>query len=200
MSQTISRMYQSHARATEAAEALRNGREVSFAEVYVCSSQTTGGTPSTDAIVAALVDSYVLKSHAAIYADGIRRGGALVTVHAPFGTAVTAIETLERFDPIDSGVTESSDVLPAWNDATPVSSLLNLPVLLDDSATFARFWNLPALSRTGATISSRFGLPEVSDGRGPFNGTFPLPLLSRSAAPLSSMLGLPLLTKSRDRG
>lgn len=193
MSQTISRMYDSVERANAAAHALRNHHYIRFTDVHVTSR--AAADVSAEGIVAELLKVYILKAHARVYADGILRGGALVTVHAAFGTAVTALETLDEFGPVDSGVAEVRDRPRPWDDAAPCSSALGLPVLLGDTASFSRFWGLPLLSKSGGTTSSALGLPELSDSSPPFTGTFGMRLLSANGTFLSSMLGLPLLTR-----
>ncbi len=203
MSQTINRMYDSHERASQAADELRNGRVDRFTDVHVVSRSSGGAAgedvaeSSADAIVASLMKGFVLKSHAKVFAEGIKRGGALVTVHAPFGTARAAIDILERHGPIESNVAEPRDDPMAWDDATPMSCALHMPVLLSDSATFSRFWNVAPISKRGGTTSSALGIPAVVDTRGPFSGTFGMSLISDKATILSSLLGLPLLTKPR---
>jgi hypothetical protein len=116
-------------------------------------------------------------------------------VHAPFGSAMTAIEILEGYDAIDSGIGDAGSGLTPWDEAAPCSSALGLPVLASNNSSFSQFWNLPLLSRSGGTTFP-VGLSRSS---GPYKGMLGLPLISRKAAPLSSMLGLPLLTKSRAR-
>ena len=200
MSQTIHRMYSSLERANLAADALRASRFERFDEVHVVGHKSEGDAASADAIVAALMKAYVLKGHARVLAEGIRRGGTLVTVHAHFGTADAALAILERHGPIDSGLSEAADRPPAWDEAAPCSSLLHMPVLLADSATFSRFWNVPPLLKSGATTSSALGLPEATVSSRPFTGSFGLALISHKATILSSMLGLPvLLNASRGR-
>lgn len=199
MSQMIGRMYSSPERAAQAVEALRDNEIRNFEDVFTISGTAGAGpTPrSADAIMADLLAAYVVKSQARVYAQGIQQGGTLVVVHASFGTAVVAIDIMESFGPIDSGIVEFSEPLRPWDEATPISCALQLPVLLPDNYTFARFWNVPPLSKKPATTFSFFGLPEVSASRGPFGGTFGMKLLSNKAAPLSSMLGLPALLQSR---
>jgi len=194
MSQTINRMFASAEVANKAAEALRCDRFNRFDEVFVTSA-APGAT--TDEIVAALAKAYVIKWEARLLAGGIKNGGSVVTAHAPFGSAVAAMQTLDRFGPIDSGVPESSDDLQPWDEAAPLSSALSIPVLLSEKDSFSRFWGLPLLTRGQGTTSSAFGFREISGGSGPFTGTFGLPLLSDNPAPLSSLLGLPLLKASR---
>ena len=194
MSQAIHRMYDSHERATRAAAELAADRFGRFTEVFVC-SQAAGSGASADEIVASLMKAHVLKAHARVYAERVLRGQALVTVHAPFGAALTALNMLQRHGPADSGVADAMEPYLPWDEGTPLSNLLGLRVLLADSDTFSRFWNVPALSRQGATTSSALGLPELSASRGPFTGTFGLSLISHKATPLSSLLGLPVLKK-----
>jgi hypothetical protein len=194
MSQTINRMYDSLERANQAADELKNNRFDRFDDVYVVGG---GAGASTDDIVARLMQAFVLKAHAKVFAERIKRGGALVTVHAAFGTAVAAIEILDRHGPVDSGVVETSEPVMAWDDAAPCSSLMHMPVLLADSATFSKFWNVRPLAKHGATTGSALGLPEVSKSSGPFTGTFGMALISKKPTILSSMLGMPLLTKPK---
>lgn len=195
MSQTIFRMYASHDQALKAAHALETHRFDRFNAVHVIGRGDAHA--SVDALTAAIMKGWVLKPQAKVLAEGVARGGALVIVQAPFGSAVSALETLQRFDPIDSGVPDPEDRPPTWDEATPVSNVLGLRVLLDDSATFARFWNLPALSKQPVTWGTALNLPEISRSSGPFTGTFGMALLSSKATILSSMLGLPVLSKRR---
>ena len=197
MSQTIHRMFDSHERASSAAAELRNHRLDRFDDVHVFTSRGPAGAElSVDDIVAAMMKGHVLKAHAKVLAQGVKRGSTLVTVHAPFGTAASAIDVLERHGASPSGLPEVKERLRAWDDAAPLSSALSQRVLLDDSATFSRFWNVAPLLKSGATTSSALGMPEISRSSGPYSGAFPLPLLSRKATPLSTMLGLPVLSKS----
>jgi len=203
MSQTINRMYASYERAHRAAQELRTNRFDRFDEVHVVTLQGANGADSlgldasTDAVMAALMKAYVLKAHAKVFAEGIRRGGTLVTVHAGFGTAAAAMAVLERHGPIDSGVPDATDPPVPWDEAAPCSYVLGLPVLLDDSATFSRFWNVPPLLKKGATTSSALGIPQTIDSSAPFTGTTGVHLISNKPAILSSILGLPVLTKRR---
>jgi hypothetical protein len=201
MSQTINRMYDSPERANLAAEALRTNRFDRFDEVHVVgrhSEDAAGaadGEASVDAIVAALMKAYVLKAHAKVFAEGIRRGGTLVTVHAHFGTAAAAMGILDRHGPIDSGLPDATYPMMPWDEAAPCSSLLHAPVLLPDSATFSRFWNVPALLKKGATTFSALGIPETTRSSVPFTGTFGMQMISNKPTILSSMLGMPVLSK-----
>jgi hypothetical protein len=203
MSQTINRMYDNHESAARAAHELRSNRFDRFTAVHVVtrSGGSDAGTGSADAsidgIAASIMKGHVLKAHAMVFAERIRRGGTLVTVHAPFGTAAAAMNILDSHGPIDSGVPELKDDIVAWDEAAPCSSALHMPVLLDDSATFSKFWNVPPLLKKAATTSSALGIPETVAAKGPYAGSFGLPLISQKATILSSMLGLPVLSKPR---
>lgn len=191
MTQTIHRMYDSAERAQQAAHALQHNRFIRFAEVH-CVGPDAGGQ---DAIVQALMQACVLKAHAQVMAPAIERGCGLVTVHAPFGSATTAIEILDEFGPVDSGLREPEDRLTPWDPATPCSHLMGLPVLVNHQDSFSGFWSLPMLSREGGTTSAALGLRELSDNTGPYQGVLGQNLLMDNPAPLSSALGLPLLKK-----
>lgn len=193
MSQTINRMYDSIDRANNAAWALRVEH---YDDVHVFGGSAHAGL-SADELTTQMAKARVLKSEARVYAARVKQGHALVCVHAPFGMADAAMTVLQRFSPIDSGVPDAPLDRLLWDEAAPISSAFRWRVLLDDSATFSRFWNVAPLLKRGATTSSSLGLPESQGSRGPFGGTFPLPLLSSKGTMLSSMLGLPLLSKRR---
>ncbi len=199
MAQTIHRMFDSNERANQAAQALRNHRFDRFDDVYVFANHDAADAElSVEDIVAAMMKACILKSNAMILAPGVKRGGTLVTVHAAFGTAVSALDVLEQYGPIESDLVEPKENYQGWDDAAPLSSVLNIPTLLPNSATFSNFWNVSPLAKSGGTTSSALGLPEISRSQGPFVGAFPMPLLSHNPTPLSSMLGLPVLKRERD--
>lgn len=196
MSQEITRMYGSLEDAENAVAALA---EDGFTEVHLVAgtkpSKKANGRAPED-IAADIMKGMVLKEHAMVYAEGIARGGSLVTAHAPFGSARKVMAIMDEFGPIESGVTEEEDNLPIWDEATPVSCALAMPVLMDDGAVFSRFLGMPVLTSSHFSISEKLGLPIVSRDT-PKTSSFGFPLLSNSAAPLSSMLGLPTLTRPK---
>jgi hypothetical protein len=194
MTQTINRMYDSLDRARQAAHDLRTHRFIRFTEVHVVGPDAGGAHASLDGIVQALMKAYVLKADARVVAPAIQRGHALVTVHAPFGTATTAIWILDSHGPVDSGLVETQDRLVPWDEATPCSNVMSLPVLLKHDDSFSRFWSLPELTRAGGTT---LGLPELLSNHGPYTGLLGMPLLSSKGTVLSSMLGLPVLMSKR---
>ncbi len=60
-----------------------------------------GAGAVTGGIVGSLVDLGIPKEHAEAYAEGIRRGGTLVTVRTPDDRSDDAVQILEHFNPLD---------------------------------------------------------------------------------------------------
>jgi hypothetical protein len=195
MSETISRMYGTYEKAAQAAAELKSS---GFEDVHLVSRNDGGkGTPkTTEAIVAAIVDAYVLRQHAKVYAEGVSKGGTLVTVHAPFGSAAQATEIVDGFDPIPTGLPEPERNYASWDEATPISCLFHVPVLLDESETFSKFWNVPPLITEELLFSGAIGVPLLMDGSSSFSSAFGVPTIVNGASPLSSLFHLPLLYKS----
>lgn len=189
MTQIISRLYENHANATAAAGELR---DAGFDESGIA---VVGPMPDStlEDITAAIMRGYVWKPYAKAYAEHVKRGCSIVTVLAPFGRGMEATATLEAHGSIDAGIPDSVEAGPTWDDAAPLSSALQMPVLARDPAPFSTVLGLPELTRGRASLWQALGLPELAGGGVPYSGFFPLPLLSDKAAPLSSMLGLPLL-------
>jgi len=193
MSQTISRMYGTPEQAMSAKAALE---EHDYTDVHLVSGD--GASTSIEDIVAAIVQGQVLRSHARVYAAGISRGGSLVTVHAPFSGAAKAMRILDKFSPIESGMSEPDSRIMPWDEATPMSCILQMPVLLDDPAPLSRFWNVSPLAGGSFSLSSLFGMPLLTQAV-PRSTSFGLPLLSKNPAPLSSLLGIPTISRSARR-
>jgi hypothetical protein len=191
MSQTISRMYSTSGQAASAKAALE--RE-DYSDVHMVSGDLAGA--SVDDIVAAITKGNVLRSDARIYAEGIRKGGSLVTVHAPFSGGARAIRILDKFGPIESGISEPVDYIMPWDDATPMSCILQMPLLLDDPVPFSRFWNVRPLAGDSFSLSSLIGMPLLTKAVSR-TSSFGIPLLSSNPAPLSSLFRIPTLSGSR---
>ena len=191
MSQTISRMYETPGQAANAKAALE---QEDYSDVHLVSGESAGA--SIDEIVAAITKGNVLKSYARVYAEGISKGRSLVTVHAPFGGAARAARILGKFNPVESGISEPESQLMLWDDATPMSCILQMPVLLEDPVPFSTFWNVPPLAGGSFSLSSLFGIPLLTKAASR-STSFGIPLLSRNAAPLSSLLGIPTISRSR---
>jgi hypothetical protein len=138
-------------------------------------------------------DAFILDSHARIYADRVSKGGTLVCVHALFGKALEATTVLDKFGPIESGVPDAAIEWVDWDEATPLSSALQLKTLTETKLPFEAMWNVASITTRPALASHWFGLPLLSRGTS-FSNLLGLSLLSRNSTPFSSQFGLPLLT------
>jgi len=146
-----------------------------------------------DPTLAAVMAAYVVKADARVYAEGVKRGGYLVVIRAPFGTCGIAERILDRHGPIPSGVVAPRDPAAEWDEAAPLSSAIKFPTLLDSNSGFSSFLSMPAVSRGARTTGSWLGLPEVSGASSFLSSAIGLGLLSRRASPLSDLFHIPLL-------
>jgi hypothetical protein len=195
MSHEISRMYASAQAAQAAVEELA---EEGFDEVYVVSPPAKPDVP-VSAIAAQIAHGRVYLPDAKIYAQGVANGGTLVTVHAAFGSGMLATNILESHGSIASGKADPAPEI-LWNEATPFSSAMMIPLLIDDPTPMSRVIGLPALGGSNCSFSSMIGLPLLSDTNRMPEGRWGLPFLSNNPAPLSSLLGLPLLKDDKRKG
>ena len=195
MSHEISRMYASAEVAQAAAAELA---EEGFDEVFVVSPPSKEDVPLS-AIAAQIAHGKVHLSDAKIYAQGVANGGTLVTVHAAFGSGMLATSILESHGPIASGKAEPAPEI-LWNEATPFSSAMMVPLLIDDAAPMSRVIGIPALGGSTCSFSSMLGMPLLSGSGTMPEGRWGLSFLSNNPAPLSSLLGLPLLREDRRKG
>lgn len=178
MSQPIVRVYDSAAKAQQAIDALvLNG----FGTDLINMVAPREPAQSLDDIAAAIRAGYVLKGYAKAYAGCVQRGQTVVSVRAPFGTGAMVTHLLDEAGPVDSGVPEVREAGPTWDEATPLSSALNLPVLAPANVTFSGFWQMPMVLRDGQRSQTTFPV-NLKKGKNP--------------APLSSLLGMPLLAKN----
>lgn len=194
MSQPIVRVYDSVAKAQQAVDALvLNG----FGSDLINLVAPREPAQSLEDIAAAIRAGYVLKGYAKAYAGCVQRGHTVVSVRAPFGTGVVVSHLLDEAGPVDSGVAVPREAGPTWDEATPLSSSLNLPVLLKNGATFSGFWQLPMVLREGRRSDTVF---PVSFRKGknpaPFSSLLGMPLLLKNWS-FSSLLGMPMTVKSR---
>ncbi len=199
MTQTIDRMFSSAAVATDAVKKLTSlGFRIHDIHLVTPAAAEQGDSAEgkLEAVMAAIMKGMVPKAMARLYAKGVMEGGSLVTVHAPFGFAQLAIDTLDEFSPIPSGYVEPSDPPPAWNEATPLSSALLMPVLSSDPTPFETFFGLPTLTSSATSFSKWLGLPLLSGAAAPLSRLFGLPTRVAKAAPFSSLFGLPTLSSN----
>lgn len=208
MSYPIVRMYASETQAKAAADKLRN-HDYSDDRIHVVSAHEG----SQDAIAAAVMAGYVLRAHARVYAEGIAQGRSLVVVHVQYGGGMRAIEILEEFDPVDTGLRLPPEGGPTWDEAAPLSSALMMPVHCKNAEPLSTIIGIPTLCKPNAnylgklfgpllanrswSLSALFGMPLLSKAAAPLSAAIGMRTLSANPAPLSSMLGLPLLSGRR---
>lgn len=189
MAQTICRMYPNRSQAESALEEMKlNG----YDECFLFDASSGGG--SHGGIVDAMCRAHILKHHAKIYADGIVKGGAVIALHANFGLSGRAIQILDKYQPIPSGVEAPVEPRIDWDETVPFSSALQLPTLTRTKLPFEAFWNLSSLTRAGWFFSSVLGLGFRSGSATPLSNMIGMPTLTRCATPFSSLFKLPLIS------
>jgi hypothetical protein len=177
MSTIITRLYAAEGKAVGAVEALKG--KFSEAEIGVLTSKSAQKAD----IEALVAKTGVPKDAAAIYAEGVRKGGALVTVLAPLGFAKQVIKHLDSHGPIevDIPVTEYS-IKPGWHESAPFSEWLGWPVL-------EKFRSTVALEKDPAPLSGALRIETLLKSKSRTK-------LFNNPAIFSSLLGLPTLDKT----
>lgn len=203
MTEIITRVYGRSDNALGAVEELKSYR-FSDTEINVVSylgGQKTGSNISStelNEIVDAITAGHVLKGEAIIYALSVTRGATLVTVRAPFGTGGRAMAILDSYDPIETGVRPKEYPRPRqWDETTPASSFLHIPVLLDNSATLSAVLGTPFLLERGRTALWALQIPELLSARASAATLFGIPAVLKRSAAVSALVGLPLLTNAK---
>ena len=194
MTQTIHRMYATaDVAAVVVKDLMANGFDGD--EVHVVGhGDFEPGKNSSDEVVTAITKGNVLRADAVILAEGIQKGGTLVTVHAVFGAAVKALDILDSHGPVSSGLPSRRHPAPTWDEAAPLSSAIMMPVALDDPTIFATYSGLPTLLDSDCSASACVGMPLLNDSKFSLSAMFGMPLLSNNSTPLSSMFKIPLLS------
>lgn len=164
-------------------------RDVGFQQVYLTGSKT-GETLSDDDAMRSMMTAYVPKANAKIYAEAIRKGAALVTVHSAFGTTKQALDIIGRFNPVASSADVQPEPMREWDERTPASSALQFPPLTKTTRPFEAVWNVKSLTKTPRLYGTCLGLKSLSANKTMMTGK-----LSSNPTPLSSKLGLPCLSK-----
>lgn len=130
------------------------------------------------------------------FAKRMEDGAKLMIVDAPFGTAATVLDVLEKTRSQDTGVFQAIEARaqgPAHDDAAPLSSKLGYRVLWDNPTPLSSYFGWPLLSKRQRPQST-LGLPLLSDTAAPLSSWTRLPTLSSNAAPLSSLTKAPVLS------
>jgi hypothetical protein len=214
MARKLIRIYESAAQAAKVAQLLRDD---GYEDVFQFKGVTGKGAAAAaerKALVADLMNAQIWKSHAEAYADRLTKGGSLVVVHAPFGSALDATNIMDRNAPVEVGYPEGQPHVDcAWDDAAPLSSVLRLPVLSATKLPSENVSGIPSLTKGTAFLSDLLGIPLLKRGAAQRTSSWGLPMLSRSSAapstsfglstlsqnptPLSSLFNIPVLTKRR---
>ena len=205
MTQTISRLYPARENADAATADLRRA---GFGDDIIHVVAPT--EPPDEQVVASFRRGGVVDSEAEAYGDAIKRGETLVSVQAPFGSAVKALLILQKHGPTDTGVAEPGHAEAPADPATPLSSAFGWRVLSHNPAPLSSLLNLPLLSRRG---SPRKPDAELKDDPAPFSKSIGTPVLTEqptilssrvrwrvlwdNPAPLSTRLKLPILSKEQ---
>jgi ferritin-like metal-binding protein YciE len=177
----IARVYDNSQNATDAVNELKNRKIDNVAVVSAPQKNGQAQASNTIDIVAAIEQAGLEAASADRYAERIKRGGSVVIVNAPFGTAAKTQKILEAHGP---GETIIPDTIPRAGSnvravtasdptAAPLSAALNIPVLADSTPA--------ATLAAPKTLSSMLGIPELTT----FHSRFPL--LTESQAPMSSL-------------
>lgn len=185
MTSPIVRLYETE---QQAGDALRSLEEAGFAPdtMQLLVPVSKSDTGSAGAVANAVRAGFVPQERADVYADGVQQGHSLLAIRAPFGHGQLAIDILDRFDPVDTGLEHPVPAV-AWDVAAPFSSGLQAPVLLRGSpAPLSRLLGRPPLSR-GRTFERKYA--ELTSPDWTFSSLLGLRLLSRRAKPWSSLTG-----------
>lgn len=197
MPQMIIRFYDNVGQAAKVAKHLQ---DEGYEHAHHFKGETGKGAAAVaerNSLVARLMAAQMWKSHAETYAARLAKGGSLALVHAPFSMGATAINIMDSYEPVDAGLSEAQQQADlAWDDASPLSSLLQIPVLTNVKLPAEMMSGVPSLSKGKAFLSTLLGMPLLKQGVQHRNSSMGLPLLSRSATPLSSMFGMGTLSRN----
>lgn len=178
-----------------------------------------GGTAAE--ALAAILKGHVPKSIAPIYAEGVARGGTLISVAPPFGAASAVLQAMTKRQPIDSGYNPAVRQPAGFDEAAPFSDLLGLPVLSGSGragtsglplAAQGYSIPIPQLTRRGGTTfpigrlpsKPSIPIPQLTRGRTTFpigrlpsGPSIPIPQLIRDRGGYSPVIPLPTLARDR---
>jgi hypothetical protein len=192
MTQVITRLYANAADA-EAAVASLKAQRYGDKEIFVV-GPPANGKASVESLAATIAQAAILKSDAAILAKGVAKGGTLVILHAAFGSGSKAASLLDGHNPIPSGLAAPAQAVQQYNDATPLSSALNWPTLLNNPTPFATFFSFPTLSDPDHLYSSKPEAILSLNDPTPLSDRLGKAVLSDSATPLSDKFGWQVLS------
>lgn len=191
MPETLCSLFPSRAVAeAAAADLVRHG----YDDVHVFGARP-GETPTREAQLDALCRAYVPKAHARLLAGRLAEGAGLVVAHTPFGRTAFAERLLKRHGSLGSGLPPRERSGPRYEEAAPLSSSLQLPVLTRMKHPFEAFSGLPSLTGPGWMFSKAMAFDLTTRTATPLSSALGLPVLCERGTHASSMLGLPLLVR-----
>lgn len=227
MAHAISRIYATKADADSAIGDLgKHGFDTG--NVFVVDPPAVPVDPSSPAgqsVVEQIADKiakgFILKRDAKVYAKHVAKGAVFVTVYAPFGAGRKMTVFLDSHRPVDPGFPPPAQPRLRYDEATPLSCALGLPVLashptpcsavlglpaiflLEDGpfrkflrspAPLSHLLNIPVMSASGASTSTSLGLQTLTAKGEPTSTSLGLPTLTTRGVPTSTSLGLPTVT------
>ena len=181
-------------------------------------------SPAGQSVVEQIADKiakgFILKRDAKVYAKHVAKGAVFVTVYAPFGAGRKMTVFLDSHRPVDPGFPPPAQPRLRYDEATPLSCALGLPVLashptpcsavlglpailLEDGpfrkflrspAPLSHLLNIPVMSASGASTSTSLGLQTLTAKGEPTSTSLGLPTLTTRGVPTSTSLGLPTVT------
>jgi hypothetical protein len=197
MPQKIVRIYDSVAQGAKVATHLANEGYQHIYQFKGVSGKSAASVNERKNMIAQMMDAHIWQSHAEAYADRLAKSGALVIVHAPFGSAKNAMAVMDSYAPIDVGHAETHYTPDfVWDDRAPLSSVLQMPVLTNISLPFETLTGVSSLTKGLAFLSNLLGIPLLSAGSAKRNTSMGFPMLSASATPLSSSIGMRTLSQN----
>jgi hypothetical protein len=202
----LSRLYNTTADAVGAVEALKQAGFDDHLIQFVAQGAVYIGGES-------LMRAGVLRGNAERYATAIRAGATLLIVDAPLGSGASVAEILEAPRPSDTGNPKVVYEGGSWDEAAPMSSAMQMPVLSDSAAPLSAALGLPVLSKEQGPNDWSLGAPTLlanqrgrstslgfatlsRDQRGP-SVSFGLATLSKNQRGPASFFGLPTLLKNQ---
>ena len=196
MAQVITRIY---AGADKAASAVKEVKALGYGDSEVFVTNPSAGAAKAD-VAASLAQAGLGKAEADGVADEVLKGRSVVIVHAAFGGGAKATAALDKFAPIAAPATTiSAPAVKAkttfsgpkaqidWNDATPLSTWMNWPTLLNSPTPLSDYFKFSVLS------DWTFTKVELSDDPAPLSKKFGWELLKDDPTPLSKKMNWAVL-------
>jgi len=199
MASIIAKLYSS---ADKAAAAVKELKNLGYGDSDV-TLVAPSGVSTAEEVAAGIAQAGVSKADAAVYAAEVKKGATLVAVSAAFGAGVRTTAALDKHEPLPSPIAPApAPVIPSlksftsstpnYDEAAPLSSMMQWKTSHTDSTPFSNFLNFPTLS--DFSFSRKFGFAELSDDAAPLSKRFGWPLLrDDDPTPLSKKFNWPVL-------